>query len=178
MARTIVAVVLTSCCTISAIASAREQSAAPAANDASAQLLQEVRRLREAIELMVSTNARVQIVFGRLQLQEQRTASAARRLDDLRETLARATREAAKFAANMQDIEERTRDTRISADDRANLEQELQQMKRAGNQGEIERQRLQTEESLAAGALANEQTRWTELNQQLEELERALAKNR
>jgi hypothetical protein len=51
----------------------------PAQESTSAQLLQEVRRLREAIETMVSTGARVQIVFGRLQLQEQRTAGAAAR---------------------------------------------------------------------------------------------------
>ena len=43
------------------------------AQDTSTQLLQEVRRLREAIETMVSTGARVQIVFGRLQLPVIRT---------------------------------------------------------------------------------------------------------
>jgi chromosome segregation ATPase len=144
--------------------------------DASNQLLQEVRRLREAIEMMVSTSARVQIVFGRLQLQEQRTATAARRLDDLRETLARVTREASKALTQVQDVEEMLRDSGMPAEKRKMLEFELIHMKRAAAQVETERQRLQNEDTQAAGALASEQARWLELNQQLEELERVLSK--
>jgi predicted nucleic acid-binding Zn-ribbon protein len=176
MTRTLLALALTSLCTGTAIGSPREQSAAPPATDFSAQLLQEVRRLREAIELMVSTGARVQIVFGRLQLQEQRTASAARRLDDLHATLARITQESVDMTVRVQELEERMRDSRVSAEDRGNLEQELQAMKRVAAQHESERQRLQNEESMAAAGLASEQARWADLNQQLEELERALAK--
>ena len=52
---------------------ARQPSATPA------ELLTEVRLLRRAIEALAGTNARVQIVFGRLQLQEQRTAAAVKR---------------------------------------------------------------------------------------------------
>ena len=176
MTRTLLALALTSLCTATAIGSPREQSAAPPATDVSAQLLQEVRRLREAIELMVSTGARVQIVFGRLQLQEQRTTSAARRLDDMRAALARVTQENVDSAIRVQELEERMRDSRVGAEDRGNLEQELQAMKRAAARAESERQRLQNEESMAAAELASEQARWADLNQQLEELERALAK--
>src|SRR5688500_10486073 len=92
-----------------------------AAQDVNAQLLQEVRRLREAIETMVSTGARVQIVFGRLQLQEQRTAAAVRRLDQLRETLARVTQQVADFARQGQDLDERLRDARGTPEERADL---------------------------------------------------------
>jgi hypothetical protein len=148
----------------------------PAQDSTSTQLLQEVRLLREAIETMVSTGARVQIVFGRLQLQEQRTATAARRLDELRETLARTAREAAEPAARLQEIEEHLRDSALPADQRKALEYEVTQMKRMMAQVEVERQRLQTEETNATNALAVEQGRWLELNQQLEELERALSK--
>jgi chromosome segregation ATPase len=148
----------------------------PEQDTTSAQLLDEVRRLRVAIETMVSTGARVQIVFGRLQLQEQRTASAARRLDDMRERLANMVREAGAMTDQVQNIEERLRDGRGTPEERTNLENELMHTKRAMMQFETERARLQTEESLAANALATEQGRWTELNQQLEELERTLAK--
>ena len=146
------------------------------AQDSSNQLLQEVRRLREAIEMMVSTSARVQIVFGRLQLQEQRTATAARRLDDLREAVARVTREASASLARVQDLEEKLRDNGMPVEERKNLEFEVIAMKRVAAQVETERQRLQNEETQAAGALASEQGRWLELNQQLEELERVLSK--
>ena len=147
----------------------------PEQDSTSAQLLDEVRRLRFAIETMVSTSARVQIVFGRLQLQEQRTSSAARRLDELRERLSNMTQESSAMAGRVQDIEERLRDMRVP-EERANFENEMLHLKRAATQMEVERVRLQNEESQAAGALAAEQGRWTELNQQLEELERTLAK--
>ena len=54
------------------------QQAAPLQTE----LLTEVRLLRQSIEALAGTNARVQIVFGRLQLQEQRTATAATRALD------------------------------------------------------------------------------------------------
>jgi predicted nucleic acid-binding Zn-ribbon protein len=148
----------------------------PAQDSTSTQLLQEVRRLREAIETMVSTGARVQIVFGRLQLQEQRTATAARRLDELREQVSRATNETTAMSARLAEIEERLRDFRGTPEERSNFEGEIQHMKRASAQMESDRQRLQVEEAQAASLLATEQGRWTELNQQLEELERTLAK--
>lgn len=167
------------------VAVASEKRAAPppapgeprleGAQDTNAQLLQEVRQLREAIEMMVSTGARVQIVFGRLQLQEQRTATAARRLDDLRDTRARVTREAAEGAARFQELEEHVHEARGGPEERS-IEAMLQQMKRVSAMQETERQRILTEESVAAGVLATEQARWAELNQQLEDLERVLAK--
>ena len=148
----------------------------PVQDSTSTQLLQEVRRLREAIETMVSTGARVQIVFGRLQLQEQRTATAARRLDELREQLSRVTSEATVTAARVGEIEERLRDGRGTPEERAQEESGVRDLKRVAAQMEVERQRLQNEEAQAAGVLAAEQGRWSDLNQQLEELERALSK--
>ena len=148
----------------------------PAQDSTSTQLLDEVRRLRVAIETMVSTGARVQIVFGRLQLQEQRTATAARRLDELRAAVARTTHEAAQMSTNAQDVEERLRDFRGAPEERSQLETEITQLKRVSAHLESERQRIQAEETQAAQALAVEQGRWTDLNQQLEELERVLAK--
>lgn len=44
--------------------------------------------LRRAIEALAGNGARVQIVFGRLQLQEQRTTVVVRRVADLRSALA------------------------------------------------------------------------------------------
>ena len=148
----------------------------PAQDSTSTQLLEEVRRLRVAIETMVSTGARVQIVFGRLQLQEQRTASAARRLDELRDRLSNTTAESGKMAGMVQEIEERLRDSSIAAETRKQLDGELGAVRRVVAQMEVERQRLQTEEGNAAIALATEQGRWADLNQQLEELERTLAR--
>ena len=150
----------------------------PAQESTSTELLQEVRRLRVAIETMVSTNARIQIVFGRLQLQEQRAANAARRLDELREQVRRMTSEAGSWVDRMQDIEERLRDAGIKPEERAQFENEAAHLKRAAAHSEAERIRLQNDESEAAALLATEQGRWAELNQQLDELERSLARLR
>lgn len=144
--------------------------------DSSNQLLQEVRRLREAIETMVSTGARVQIVFGRLQLQEQRTATAARRYDDLRSSTGRLAIEMTGNASDLRRLEEALADTRTSPDKRQELEDHVKHFKRRLEEMEAERQRLQTEESMAATVLSAEQGRWADLNQQLEDLERVLAK--
>jgi chromosome segregation ATPase len=148
----------------------------PSAQDTSTQLLQEVRRLREAIETMVSTGARVQIVFGRLQLQEQRTSTAARRLEELRQSLARTTREAAELSTRAAELDERLRNFRGKPEAVENIEAEITQLKRVSTQMEAERARLQNEEAAAAAALAAEQSRWIELNQQLDELDRSLGR--
>jgi chromosome segregation ATPase len=154
-----------------ALATVRGEQAAP--QDTSA-LLDEVRLLRQAIEALAGTGARVQIVFGRLQLQEQRTTSAVRRLDDARSALATITAKIADIADRVKTIEDDAgRGTRAVPEERA-FEIELRELKREWARREEERIRLATQESDAAGQLAQEQGRWTDLNRQLEELERAL----
>jgi chromosome segregation ATPase len=140
----------------------------------SEQLLQEVRRLREAIESMVSTSARVQIVFGRLQLQEQRTATAVARADSARATLARLSREQAAMEGHQQALEERL--GRASGDDRRQVEAELADVKRVLASLELQRQQAVTDQAQATSELNAEQIRWSGLNEQLEQLERLLAK--
>lgn len=151
-------------------------SPAWAQDQTSQQLLQEVRKLREAIENMVSTSARVQIVFGRLQLQEQRTASAVTRADAARATLARLTREHAEMEGRQADLQERLGDSRLGTDERRAIEAELSAMKQGTASLELQRQQAAVDEAQAAGELNAEQVRWSGLNDQLEQLERLLAK--
>jgi hypothetical protein len=154
-----------------ALATVRGEQAAPQANSA---LLNEVRLLRQAIEALAGTGARVQIVFGRLQLQEQRTTIAIRRLDDARSALVAITVKIGDAAEGIKTLEENpSHGTRPESEERA-VQIQLREMKREWARLEAERIRLATEESEAAGLLAQEQGRWTELNRQLEELERAL----
>jgi DNA repair exonuclease SbcCD ATPase subunit len=143
-----------------------------------AELLQEVKRLRESIEELTSTNARVQIVFGRLQLQEQRATVTARRLEELRTPLARVTNEAVELARQAVELDDRLRTFGGDAERRKELELEARQVRALAAQQETERQRLQNEAAQAAAILAGDQARWTELNQQLDELERVLARPR
>lgn len=147
----------------------------PAQQTASTQteLLTEVRLLRQAIQAMVSSNARVQIVFGRLTLQEQRTANAARRLDEKREALRKLTHEIAMMGQQAEMLE---RMQGRKPEEAQQAEKEGGMLTRMVQQMEAERLRLVQEEVDAANELSQEQGRWSDLNRQLEELERVLAR--
>jgi chromosome segregation ATPase len=136
----------------------------------SAALLNEVRLLRQAIEALAGSGARVQIVFGRLQLQEQRITAAVRRLDDVRTALAAFTKSGAEASERVAELEETLAAGRASKEQ----ERDLQRMKRELARLEAERVRLAADESEAAALVAHEQGRWSDVNRQLEDLERAL----
>ncbi len=145
--------------------------------DASA-LLSEVRLLRQAIENLAGNGARVQIVFGRLQLQEQRTAVAARRFEDARHTLAVHMTKLAEASARLKDVEAMSTDGSQPPERQEEVRDILNHLSREAKQMEAERARLALLESEASSALADEQSRWADLNRQLEEIERALAPRR
>lgn len=140
------------------------------------ELLAEVRLLRQAIESLAGTNARVQIVFGRLTLQEQRTATAAKHLEEIRLRLASVTREIGDSTDHAKDLESALDDNRRKPEEIEQMRQEATMIKRQLERLEIERARLAGDEGDAASALNQEQGRWSDLNRQLEELERALTK--
>jgi hypothetical protein len=153
-------------------------SRVPAQQSASSQteLLAEVRLLRQAIESLTGVNARVQIVFGRLQLQEQRTASAAQRHDQARETAARMTRELADMSEHVKDLENSITDSRRKPEEIEQFRAESRMMTRQMERIDQERLRAVALETDAASTLNQEQGRWSDLNRQLEELERAMVK--
>lgn len=138
------------------------------------ELLTEVRLLRQAIESLAGTNARVQIVFGRLQMQDQRAANAARRLDETRANLATINTRGSELNDRVSELETMLGDSRRIPEELQALRQELNGVRRELARLETERLRLQGDETEAAAALTVEQGRWTDLNQQLDQLERAL----
>ena len=148
------------------------------ATSTQSELLAEVRLLRQAIESLAGTNARVQIVFGRLTLQEQRTANAAKRLDDARAALAKIAQEAAQLSDHLKDLDEAQSDSRRKPEELDQVRMEGVMIKRQLERMEVERARLTADEADAASALNQEQGRWSDLNRQLDELERALVKPR
>ena len=140
------------------------------------ELLTEVRLLRQAIESLAGTNARVQIVFGRLQLQEQRTESAARRLDQARMATAGMTIRATEVADRYKQLEEAIAENQGKPEQMDDMRRELRALRAEIDQVEAERTRAMTAEAEAAAILNQEQGRWSDLNRQLDELERALIK--
>jgi hypothetical protein len=176
MVRTFAALLITSIVLFNA-PSVATAPAEQTPQDASA-LLSEVRLLRHAIENLAGNGARVQIVFGRLQLQEQRTAVAARRLEEARNTLAVHLTKLAEVSARLKDVEAMSTDGSRPPEGQEQVRDMLNHFNREAKQLEAERVRLALLESEASSALADEQSRWADLNRQLEEIERALAPRR
>jgi chromosome segregation ATPase len=136
-------------------------------------LLTEVRGLRAAMERMASAGPQVQLALGRLQLQEQRIMNQVRRLDQVRASLVAAQRELDPLTQRVKDETESV-NAADEPDVRRGREGQLAEAKRLWSVQNVEVQRLTAEEAMLAQDLAAEQNRWTDFNQRLEELERAL----
>lgn len=173
MTRAVTTLIVCSVIAVSAAAAATASDQSPAQE--SGALLNEVRLLRQAIEQLAGHGTRVQIAFGRLQLQEQRTATAARRLDDIRANLTRLTYQTMEVAERLKDFEGLATTGNRTPEEEADLREMQKMMTRELRRVEAERARLTAEDIEAASVLATEQGRWSDLNRQLEELERSLA---
>jgi len=146
-------------------------------------LLTEVRGLRAAMEQMASAGARVQLALGRLQLQEHRLNASVKRLDDTRTRLAELQRSLTQQQEELAHSEAMLRGEvplptaeqgkgELSPRDR--VEREIGHFRKAVAQVTSDVQRLTAEEAMLANEVAGEQSRWTDFNQRLEELERSL----
>jgi chromosome segregation ATPase len=138
-------------------------------------LLVEVRGLRSAIEQMASVGPSVQLAMGRLQLQEQRINSLVRRGDVLRDALVAAHKRAGEMRDRIGNLQRALEDSTEPVH-RSNIEAELPMIKQDLVRTTADIQRLQAEESEAAAQVSSEQARWAEINQRLEELDRALTR--
>jgi chromosome segregation ATPase len=152
----------------------RAEQMAPAPDVLTA-LLTEVRGLRAVLEQMATAGPRVQLALGRLQLQEQRIGNQVRRLDSVRAGLLAAQRELEPLERLATEVTQTIRDY-PNSEGRREDERKLAEIKAELAKRQVEVQRLLTEESLLTQDISSEQNRWTEFNQRLEELERALAR--
>ena len=140
-------------------------------------LLIEVRGLRAAMEHMASAGPRVQLALGRLQLQEQRVNNLLRRMESVQNDLSGALQEADKARQEVARTEGALRSGNIPPVEREHVEERVLPSFRANAVlAAAKVQRLQTEESGLNQELATEQNRWTDINRQMEELERTLTR--
>jgi predicted nucleic acid-binding Zn-ribbon protein len=128
------------------------------------------------MEQMASAGPRVQLALGRLQLQEQRVNTLVRRLEDARTSMAQARTGLEELTGRLAENERLSRES-PDPEIRHAVDAELKQLKTAVARGTLELQRLQGEEATLSQDLSAEQGRWSELNQRLEELERALGRH-
>jgi chromosome segregation ATPase len=141
-------------------------------------LLTEVKGLRAAMEQMASVSARSQLLVGRLQLQESRITAMSRRLDTVRDALAPARRELEKVQDTLTSLQTPATGKEEGL---AGLVKQLGLVKIEDVQREVAARqetvnRLAAEEQQLLQQIGADQARWTEINQRLDELERALAK--
>ena len=137
-------------------------------------LLTEVRGLRQAMEQMASAGPRVQLALGRLQLQEQRVNTMIRRLETLRDAVAKAEKDVQTTQLQLSGMENMFKsDTPPSVEDRNPMTAVVDTLKKSVAAGTAEVQRLQAEEAQLQQQIAAEQGRWGEINRALEDLERA-----
>jgi peptidoglycan hydrolase CwlO-like protein len=139
-------------------------------------LLIEVRGLRAAMEQMASAGPQVQLALGRLQLQEQRVNNLLRRMESVQNDLSAALQESDRAMQEFTRLENALKFAGLPPDERQQLESMLPQIKANHGRALATVQRLQAEESGVTQELATEQGRWTEINQRMEELERALTR--
>ena len=152
-----------------------EAQVASSSPDVLVALLVEVRGLRSAMEQMASAGPRVQLALGRLQLQEQRVNTLVRRLEDVKTSMAQARTGLEELTGRLTEHERLSRES-SDPETRHQSEVELKQLKAAIARGTLDLQRLQGEEATLSQDLSAEQGRWSEINQRLEELERALTR--
>ncbi len=143
--------------------------------DTLSSLLVEVRGLRAAMEQLVSAGPRIQLAMGRLQLQDQRVSELTRRLDDVKNKLAALQQQSESEEEQNKTIEENLAGIADPVR-RRELEDVLKHNKFIARERAPEIVRLQGEHAALSQDLANEQTRWVDLNQRLDELERTLRK--
>jgi DNA repair exonuclease SbcCD ATPase subunit len=154
---------------------ATAQSAAPPQRDVLAELLVEVRGLRQAMERAATVGARIQLLVARVQLQEQRIAELSRRLVTVRDELSKIDSEAGGLLLQQTMFQKMMSNTNAPPDEREQAEQMLQNFKTQTAAIEKRRQDLANEESLLMQQVNADQGRWNDANGQLDEIERGLA---
>ena len=156
----------------------RAQTAAPAQSDIMPALLEEVRGLRASLEQMSSAGARVQLALGRLQLQEGRLNASLKRHDEARERLAEALKNQADLQQQVAGLDRELKEQSRRGGGEGPTAEQMEDMRNHQRQRlamlTADVQRLTAEEATGATDVGNEQARWVELNQRLEDLERAL----
>lgn len=151
---------------------AAQTSAPPAAPDVLKELLVEVRGLRAAMERAATVGARIQLLVARVQMQEQRIAELSRRAITVREERSRLDIALAQQSGMMKQFERAG--ARANADEQREIESMIEMHKQQLAASEKRRQELTAEEALLEQQIAADQGRWSDVNGQLDELERSL----
>ena len=136
-------------------------------------LLEEVHQLRLVMERSAQIAPRIQIAVERLKLQQEKVGRAAQQLDELRRDLERMRLDQLKIQQRVQAMENQAGQA-VDPGQRRDLEEVVKMSKLEAEQNEKGLQQMQAREGELTGQLQTEQSRLTELNDRLDQIERAL----
>jgi hypothetical protein len=136
-------------------------------------LIQEIRLLRQAVERQATGSARVQLMVGRLAVQDQRVARTQEATERMDEEAFALEQQRRRMDAEVREL---TRSFEQEADDarRAELEGKLRAAKARSAEHAAATAQLESRRSRARQSAAQEQARYQELDGKLTELEREL----
>ena len=157
---------------LSAAAPGQTPTAAPSTMDS---LLSEVRGLRADVHQAAGASIRTQLLVARLSLQEQRITGIVKQLTDVQTQRAAIEGPTAQFDQRYNQLVEAIRSGSTPPDQRHQVEQQIESMKLARADMRQRLQRLVSQESAFASQLTTEQSRWTEFNDRLDQIERDIA---
>jgi len=136
-------------------------------------LLAEVHQLRLVMERSAQIAPRIQLAVERLKLQQEKVSRTAQQLEELRRDLDRMRSEQAKMRQRMQAMESQAGQA-VDPGQRRDIEEVVKMSKLEAEQIEKSLQQMQAREGELTGQLQTEQSRLTELNDRLDQIERAL----
>ena len=154
-------------------ATAHSQPVIPSGAGTLDEVVRELRLLRQAVEKQSATAARVQLLMGRLTMQDQRTARAQQAVERAQNDLTSAERERSDWQSRLRAITERLEQ---AANDelRQPLEAEARMLRAhlAGSQGQVSS--AESRLSQARQALEVETGRYDELDTWLKDIDKQL----
>jgi chromosome segregation ATPase len=140
------------------------------------ELVVEVQALRAEMNQAAAASIRAQLLVGRLQMEDQRIAGVVRELDAVQADLATSAQTRAEAATTLKALEEAV----LSAtnDVREEAEKRLNGAKAAAQQVDRRQQALKRRASTLAKELEENQARWQDINERLENFEQSMASRR
>jgi chromosome segregation ATPase len=138
-------------------------------------LVAEVRALRLAVEQTSAQTSQAQLLLGRVQLQENRLATLGRQYQEARARLLDAQMTQAESERRLQQVTVQVRNTE-DPQERLAIEARIPDWKNEIARHQARTVQLQGDETAAFQALTTEQQRWSDFNERLGALERALGR--
>jgi predicted nucleic acid-binding Zn-ribbon protein len=137
-------------------------------------LLAEVHQLRIALERSTQIAPRIQIAVERLKMQQEQVGRVAKDVDDARRELDHFRTEQSRIQQRVQSIGNAVTET-ADPDKRKDLNNALDISKQEADQAEKSVQQAQVREGELTSQLQSDQAKLTELNDRLNQIERALS---